>query len=94
MPTSRPRRPLPTRVFAEPRLRIADDSYRSTRPDHKALIDEIQRIDSVAVRPGNVVIVVAVLDRKSRLSHKSLIDRLKVLGKAAGSAGLGDRICI
>lgn len=39
-----------------------------------------------------MVIVVAVLDRKSRLSHKCFIDRLKVLGKAAGSAGLGDRI--
>ena len=84
--------PPSTRVFAEPRLRIADDSYRSTHPDHKALTDEIQRIDAVAIRPGNVVIVVAVLDRKSRLSHKCFIDRLKVLGKAAGSAGLGDRI--
>lgn len=65
--------------------------YRSAHLDHKALVDEIQRIDPVTVRPGNVVVVVP--DRKSRCSYlKCFIDRLKVLGNGAGSAGLGDGI--
>jgi hypothetical protein len=97
MRTSRPRRP--PSAFAKPRLRIVDDrgliarGYRSTHPDHKALVDEIQRIDPVDVRPGNVVVFVVVADRKSRCSSlKCFIDRLKGLGNGAGSAGLGDGI--
>jgi hypothetical protein len=45
----------------------------------------------LAVTPGNVVVVVP--DRKSRCSSlECFIDRLKVLGNGAGSAGLGDGI--
>jgi len=65
--------------------------YRSTYPDHKALVDEIQCIDPVSRHTGKVVVVVP--DRKSRCSSlECFIDRLKVLGNGAGSAGLGDGI--
>jgi hypothetical protein len=35
--------------------------YYSTHLDHKASVDEIQRVDLAAVRPGNVVVVVVVV---------------------------------
>jgi hypothetical protein len=94
MRTSRPRRP--PSAFAKQRLRIVDDrgliarGYRSTHPDHKASVDEIQRIDPVDVRPGNVVVFVVVADRKSRCSSlKCFIDRLKVFGKVQDQLALG-----
>jgi hypothetical protein len=64
---------------------------RSTHPDHKALVDEIQRIDPAAGGPGNMIIF--VLDRRSRCSSlKCFLDTLKVLENGAGSAGLGNGI--